>query len=188
MLLPLCAGQGANEAAPAVTQYAEIPTVTQQDLNVQEQCGLPGEGYDRVQASIDFTLCCKAMGKACCAECKCQWARYYELASVCFPFFPVYEAEVEKRLKDWNKDAKANCKIRDELGTMYASNTANDIWRAEHRMDPPPNDNIMRTDQRRQDAGLPELEWCGTGAAVAPNKLFVAAIMVLLAGFMIPGR
>ena len=58
-----------------------IPTITQDQLTLRFECGEPGYGEERVQASIDYNLCCKHHGTRCCAECKCQWAQYYEMAS-----------------------------------------------------------------------------------------------------------
>ena len=61
-----------------------IPSVDRKELIVRYSCGEAGYGEDRVQASIDYTLCCRAMGRRCCMECKCQWALYYQMASACF--------------------------------------------------------------------------------------------------------
>ena len=189
----LVRGQGFDPETGApiingVVQYAQEPTIGPQELLVEDQCGLPGEGYDRVQASIDFTLCCKAMGHRCCAECKCQWALYYEMASACFDQFKVYKGEVNKRKEEWDRDARDHCRgALAGMGDKYASNPTNKIWRAQHAGDPPPNDNMQLANQR--EAGLAEKEWCGAGAAVVPSRTVgLLAVLTSCAAALIVSR
>ena len=165
-----------------------IPSVDRKELIVRYSCGEAGYGEDRVQASIDYTLCCRAMGRRCCMECKCQWALYYQMASACFDRYLTYKRDVQVALERWNKDASLYCKVSD-MGDKYASHEENNVWRSDHFYEEDDEDfkyrNIALDDKRR---GRDEQkEWCGGGAVHGPSRplvLFVclAASLALLAG------
>ena len=151
-----------------------IPLVPPSALYITSPCGEAGYGTERVQASIDYVLCCRAMGTQCCQECKCQWAQYYEEAMKCFEQYGTYAGLLVKDVEKWNKAAKLNCKISEEMATLYASQTANDIWRAEHMQDANVlYQNLNRADKRQGTSPGEEKEWCGGAMQSAPSLLLL---------------
>ena len=151
-----------------------IPLVPPSALYINSPCGEAGYGTERVQASIDYVLCCRAMGTQCCQECKCQWAQYYEEATKCFEQYGTYAGLLVKDVEKWNKAAKLNCYIKEEMATLYASQTENDIWRAEHMQDANPlYQNLNRADKRQGTSPGEEKEWCGGAMQSAPSLLLL---------------
>ena len=182
-------GAALSEYDP-VTGLLPIPTADPTELEYAATCGNAGEGEERARATIDFVLCCHRTGDKCCFECKCQWARYWEMASYCFPQYKTYQGKLQKRLRQWNKDASKFCKIRTPTGDQYASNQVNDAHRAEYVDTENEWFRDIRMDDPNRPANDPK-EWCGAatrGAATPSLALFWGVSLSLGCYFVWGGR